>query len=87
MGSTLVAQAESKEEILEVLRNQVSLKQKDVNKIVQTLPETLERTYTEILKNSPDPFLTRNLLQVVLASARPLSLDEINVAMARPLHG
>ncbi|KAL1969261.1 hypothetical protein VTN77DRAFT_9453 [Rasamsonia byssochlamydoides] len=46
------------------------------------LPPTVEAAYEKILARSKDIKKTRKILQIVVTAARPLTLDELNVALA-----
>lgn len=57
------------------------IKKDEVPKAIAEIPKTVDQAYTAILDKSQDPEAARKLLHIVLAAARPLSLEEINVAM------
>lgn len=69
--------------IFEIIENQPSLyeKESDINKLLSELPSEVSDAYEAILTRSPDPSRAKALLQIVLAARRPLSLDEMNVAL------
>jgi len=50
--------------------------------IVQKIPLTVQAAYENILQRSPNPSHARDLLHIVLAATRPLTLSEMNVALA-----
>ncbi|KAI1660852.1 hypothetical protein F4813DRAFT_386262 [Daldinia decipiens] len=68
--------------VLESLEESVMSSIKDIKDIVTKIPPTLEKTYLGFLGaiSSGNQQLTSRLLQLILASSRPLFLDEINIA-------
>jgi hypothetical protein len=54
----------------------------DVEKLLSGLPSQVSAAYEKILSRSKDPSRTKILLYILLAAARPLTLDEANVALA-----
>jgi ankyrin repeat domain-containing protein 50 len=68
--------------ILEVIRSRASVTQKGIQQIVSTLPTTLEAAYEAILEKSSDKSRARKLLCIVVAAVRPLTLNEMNIALA-----
>ncbi|KAB8234140.1 uncharacterized protein BDW43DRAFT_64210 [Aspergillus alliaceus] len=57
----------------------------DVEALLSSLPVEVSEAYEKILDRSKDPIHTEILLQIVLAAARPLTLDEANVALTLAL--
>jgi hypothetical protein len=53
----------------------------DVEAVLNSLPMKLSQAYERILSRSTNERRAKILLQIVLASARPLTLDEANVAL------
>jgi ankyrin repeat domain-containing protein 50 len=49
---------------------------------VDILPETVDQAYERILEKSIDKLLSRKLLNIVIAACRPLTLSEMNIALA-----
>ena len=68
--------------ILEVIRSRTSVTQKGIQQIVSNLPTTLEAAYEAILEKSSDKRRARKLLCIVIAAVRPLTLNEMNIALA-----
>ncbi|OCL00607.1 ankyrin, partial [Cenococcum geophilum 1.58] len=68
--------------ILEVIRSRTSVTQKGIQQIVSNLPTTVETAYEAILEKSSDKMLARKLLCIVVAAVRPLTLNEMNIALA-----
>lgn len=55
---------------------------KKLNDVVQNLPTTVDEAYQRILSRSTNFEHARILLHIVMAAARPLTLDEMNIALA-----
>jgi ankyrin repeat domain-containing protein 50 len=53
-----------------------------LQRIIKTLPGTIYEAYDRILHQSSDPKEAKKLLQIVVAAFRPLSLKEMNMALA-----
>ncbi|PWW74705.1 hypothetical protein C7212DRAFT_283300 [Tuber magnatum] len=68
--------------ILEILRNTVNASRAELMNIVSTTPANLDKLYTKILSKSTDYDKARRVLNIVVAAARPLTLDEMNIAFA-----
>lgn len=58
----------------------------DIAGITKAIPKSVDEAYTAILERSPDKQMARKLLQIVLASIRPLTPREVNVAMVIEAH-
>lgn len=54
---------------------------KNLEAVIDSLPETVEDAYTDILEKSPDKDGAKKLLHIVVAAQRPLTLEEMNIAM------
>jgi hypothetical protein len=54
--------------------------------ILKDLPPDLDAIYEKILRNAYDQEKARRLLQIVIAAARPLTLDEMRVALSIQPH-
>ncbi|KAK3692687.1 hypothetical protein B0T22DRAFT_372902 [Podospora appendiculata] len=54
---------------------------------IRNLPKTLDAAYDRILDKSLDQAKTKRLLQIVLVAEKPLSLQEIAVALAVEVYG
>ncbi|KAI9765965.1 MAG: hypothetical protein M1840_006972, partial [Geoglossum simile] len=68
--------------ILEVIRSRTSVTQMRIKEIVSNLPTTVETAYEAILEKSSDKTLARKLLCIIVAAVRPLTLNEMNIALA-----
>jgi len=58
------------------------LSEKKLLQAVQTIPTTIDDAYESILSRSTDLKEARQLLKIVLGAERPLSLDEMNIALS-----
>lgn len=54
----------------------------DLSSVTLHLPETVDSAYERILAKSTDRATTKKLLHIVVAAMRPLTLKEMNVALA-----
>jgi ankyrin repeat protein len=52
-----------------------------ITSAARTLPKSVNAAYNQILSRSDDESMVRKALTIILAAERPLTLDEINVAM------
>lgn len=60
-------------------------RRQDIEKLLSDLPTQVSDAYEKILSRSKESEKTIALLQIMLAAARPLSLDEANVALTLAL--
>ncbi|KAL8868842.1 MAG: hypothetical protein Q9174_004717 [Haloplaca sp. 1 TL-2023] len=63
------------------ITKRLELHNKDIAKIIRTIPGDVDQVYTAMLNKSPDARRARKLLHIILAAYRPLTLQEINIAM------
>jgi ankyrin repeat protein len=68
--------------ILDVILDEVSPTAKRLKRITGTLPSTVHEAYEAILSKSKDPVRARKLLHIVVAATNPLTLTEMNIALA-----
>ena len=68
--------------ILEVIRNEIGPTKKRLEQIVGSLPDTIDKAYEAILSKVRDKKRARKLLCIVIAATRPLTLKEMNIALA-----
>ncbi|EFX04858.1 ankyrin repeat-containing protein [Grosmannia clavigera kw1407] len=54
----------------------------DIKKLLSQIPPEVSGAYEQILDKSSNKDLTMKLLQLVLAAEHPLTLDEVNIALA-----
>lgn len=72
--------------VFDVITEQLQVTEKRLVGIVDRLPETVEKAYTAILNRSTDRLRAKTLLHIIVAARRPLSLREMNVALAIEEH-
>ncbi|OJD29637.1 ankyrin repeat protein [Diplodia corticola] len=53
-----------------------------ISRLLENTPSGLNEHYEQILERRPEKHITLSILEIVIASSTPLSLDEINVALA-----
>ena len=69
--------------VLEVICNRLdATTEKRLRKIVGTIPDTVDKAYEAILDRSQDKGRAKKLLHIVVAAVRPLTLQEMNIALA-----
>ncbi len=68
--------------IFEVIRNEVDPTTKKLRQIICTLPHTVDQAYETILLRGKDQTRARKLLHIIVAATRPLTLKEMNIALA-----
>jgi ankyrin repeat protein len=70
--------------VLHLLEKNFLATQKDFQRIVDELPQTLTETYERFLQSIPENHLAlaSRLLHTIIGSARPLTLDEMGVLIA-----
>ncbi|KAH7200663.1 hypothetical protein BKA60DRAFT_529043, partial [Fusarium oxysporum] len=64
------------------LQDSLSRMRRDLLKVIEELPETLEQAYEDILKNCPQRAKALEILQIIVAAQRPLTLGEIDITLA-----
>ncbi|PWW74982.1 NACHT-ANK domain protein transcript variant 1 [Tuber magnatum] len=67
--------------VLGILRDSVDDSREELTNIVSTAPGSLAGLYTKMLSGSRDTDRARQILHIVVAAARPLTLREMNVAL------
>ncbi|KAF2815263.1 FabD/lysophospholipase-like protein, partial [Mytilinidion resinicola] len=68
--------------ILDVIYNEIGLTKKKLKQITGSLPDTVDKAYEAILSKVREKKRARKLLSIVVAAARPLTLKEMNIALA-----
>ena len=63
------------------IERQLEITKDEIAVIAKTIPEDVDKAYTRILDKSPNKERARKLLHIVLAAQRPLSIEEMNVAL------
>ncbi|KAK4206162.1 hypothetical protein QBC37DRAFT_393615 [Rhypophila decipiens] len=68
--------------IFEYIRASVGITAGSLAAVAHTLPQTVEEAYEKMLVRSPNVDKAKELLQIVLAATRPLTLPEAVIALA-----
>jgi len=69
--------------ILDVIRNSVGKTQtRSLRRLIHTLPDSVSSAYENILGRASDPERAVRTLQIILSSRRPLTVGEMNHALA-----
>ncbi|KEF58605.1 uncharacterized protein A1O9_06531 [Exophiala aquamarina CBS 119918] len=68
--------------VFEIIQESIDISQESLRAQVRKLPETVEAAYDKILCRSRDPTKAKRLLHIVVAAERPLSLEEMALALA-----
>ena len=68
--------------IFNEIENSILLSPGNIRSEVRNLPKTVDEAYDRILSKSRDITLARKLLHIVVAAARPLTLQEMALALA-----
>ncbi|KAH8435052.1 uncharacterized protein LDX57_012681 [Aspergillus melleus] len=73
--------------IIELIRNDPHITtEKKLRKAISTMPRTVDDAYEAILKRSTDMDEAKKLLHIVVAATRPLTIQEMNFALAIDEH-
>jgi len=67
---------------LDVIRKSVNISRGSIRRGINEIPKTVEEAYDKILCRSHDSKKAMRLLHIVVAAARPLSLNEMALALA-----
>ena len=65
----------------EEIRDSIGFTKSKLQKIVSTLPDIVENAYQVILDKRKDTKRTKKLLHIIALAARPLTLEEISIAL------
>ncbi|KAL6824648.1 ankyrin repeat-containing domain protein [Trichoderma sp. SZMC 28015] len=68
----------------EIKNNDIS--EAEIRKAISTLPQTVDEAYDKILARSTSMEETKKLLHIVVAAERPLTLEEMGLALAIQQH-
>jgi hypothetical protein len=68
--------------ILKMIEDSARVSKKALEDMISNIPSALDAVYDKILQQSSDYKHARKLLHIVVAAIRPLTLDEINVALS-----
>lgn len=65
-----------------MIRDEIGLTKKRLKGIINTLPATVEQAYEAILSKAKDQKRAKKLLHIIVVAKRPLTLKEMNIALA-----
>ena len=68
--------------IFKIIEEMPRIDRQAVKNLLRTLPTTVDDVYNSILRKATDQVQAKKLLQIIVAATRPLSLDEVGVALA-----
>jgi ankyrin repeat domain-containing protein 50 len=68
--------------IFPIIEESLEFTKPELLEVISTLPSTVNNAYEKILSQSPNVKEAKKLLQIVAAAIRPLTLTEMNVALA-----
>jgi ankyrin repeat protein len=68
--------------VLDMLDDSTRASEEALDGITKDLPRDLDDIYTKLLSQSSDIEMARKILHIVVAAFRPLTLQEINIALA-----
>jgi len=68
--------------VLEILENSAHMSIEAFDELVSTMPGSLDAIYDSILEQSSNTEDTRKMLHIIVAAARPLTLQEMAIAFA-----
>ena len=70
--------------ILDIVRNAIRPTSQKLKTIINTLPSTIDKAYEAILSRieEDERLHAKKLFQIIIASTRPLTLTELNIALA-----
>ncbi|KAL9040923.1 MAG: hypothetical protein Q9214_004294, partial [Letrouitia sp. 1 TL-2023] len=64
-----------------IIRDTLSGTKSEMDRLIDNLPNGIQESYEILLEKCPDRDFARRLLQIVLVAARPLTLEEVDVAL------
>ncbi|KAF7513467.1 hypothetical protein GJ744_008761 [Endocarpon pusillum] len=67
--------------VFEEIRNSLRRTMKSYYKLIRELPESVDKAYEDILNKSKNKQETRILLSIIVAATRPLTLEEMDIAL------
>ncbi|CAI7655855.1 unnamed protein product [Penicillium crustosum] len=68
--------------IFKIIEEMPRIDREAVKNLLRTLPTTVDDIYNSILRKAKDQSQAKKLLKIIVAATRPLSLDEVGVALA-----
>ena len=72
--------------MLEMIEESASRSQNALDKMISTVPSSLDTIYDKILLQSKNVASAKKLLHIILATAQPLSLKQLNIAFCIQEH-
>ncbi|KAF8536548.1 hypothetical protein BDD12DRAFT_918318 [Trichophaea hybrida] len=73
--------------ILKILKDPQPTSESELHEILNNIPSDLDAIYEKVLRGSREPQKAKIILQIVVAATRPLTLNEMDIALAiRPGH-
>jgi ankyrin repeat protein/nucleoside phosphorylase len=67
---------------LNLIENKDDIDKRGIVEVTSNLPQSVDEAYEQILSRSTDSQKAKKLLHIVVGAARPLSLQEMNLALA-----
>jgi len=67
---------------LDVIQHDIDINKAGIRGAISRIPPTVDEAYEKILKRSADPEEARKLLHIIVTAARPLTLEEMALALA-----
>lgn len=67
--------------IWELVRKNKSGTVSEMNKVIDNLPISIQESYEALLQRCDDPSFAKRALQIVLVAGRPLTLEEMDIAL------
>ncbi|EXJ73396.1 uncharacterized protein A1O5_03156 [Cladophialophora psammophila CBS 110553] len=68
--------------IFEIIKDSVDITKESLRTAVRNLPPTIEAVYDKILCKTRNPSKAKRILHIVVAAVRPLTLEEMALALA-----
>ena len=65
----------------EIIQTTLSGTKSGLDRLIDNLPDNIQASYEILLEKSPDRDFAKRVLQIVLTAARPLTLDEMDIAL------
>lgn len=64
-----------------IIEKRLSGTKAEMDRLINELPDDIQGSYEVLLQKCPDPVFARRVLQIVLVAGRPLTLNEMDVAL------
>ncbi|KAL8765444.1 MAG: hypothetical protein Q9209_007471 [Squamulea sp. 1 TL-2023] len=65
----------------EIIKDTLSTTITKINQLIDKLPAGIQDAYENLLQRCPEPSFARKVLQIVLVAGRPLTVEEMDVAL------